>query len=113
MRVSLARALVTRPRLLLLDEPFAALDEITRARLDDQLRELWSELGMTVLFVTHSINEAAYLADRVVVFSRRPARIVADRALDLPAARSMGLRVTTEFAREVRALHEALEQGGG
>ncbi|AUX45292.1 ABC transporter ATP-binding protein [Sorangium cellulosum] len=112
MRVSLARALVTRPRLLLLDEPFAALDELTRTRLDDQLRALWTELGMTVLFVTHSITEAAYLAERAVVLSPRPARIVADHTLDLPAARTAALRTEPAFAREVRALAEALERGG-
>ncbi|WP_437934592.1 ABC transporter ATP-binding protein [Sorangium sp. So ce341] len=112
MRVSLARAMVTRPRLLLLDEPFAALDELTRSRLDDQLRALWAELGMTVLFVTHSITEAAYLAERAVVLSPRPARIVADRTLALPAARTAALRTEPAFAREVRALQEALESGG-
>ncbi|WP_437596284.1 ABC transporter ATP-binding protein [Sorangium sp. So ce590] len=112
MRVSLARAMVTRPRLLLLDEPFAALDELTRSRLDDQLRALWAELGMTVLFVTHSITEAAYLAERAVVLSPRPARIVADRALSLPAERTAALRTEPAFAREVRALQEALERGG-
>ncbi|WP_437500001.1 ABC transporter ATP-binding protein [Sorangium sp. So ce1099] len=112
MRVSLARAMVTRPRLLLLDEPFAALDELTRSRLDDQLRALWAELGMTVLFVTHSITEAAYLAERAVVLSPRPARIVADRALELPAERTAALRTEPAFAREVRALQEALERGG-
>lgn len=112
MRVSLARAMVTRPRLLLLDEPFAALDELTRSRLDDQLRALWTELGMTVLFVTHSIIEAAYLAERAVVLSPRPARIVADRTLALPAERTAALRTEPAFAREVRALQEALERGG-
>lgn len=112
MRVSLARAMVTRPRLLLLDEPFAALDELTRSRLDDQLRALWAELGMTVLFVTHSITEAAYLAQRAVVLSARPARVVADRALALPDERTPALRTEPAFAREVRALHEALESGG-
>jgi NitT/TauT family transport system ATP-binding protein len=111
MRVSLARALVTRPRLLLLDEPFAALDELTRQRLDDQLRELWLSLGMTVLFVTHSITEAAYLADRAVVFSPRPARIVADRRLDLPRHRTGPLRTEASFARESRVLYDALEKG--
>ncbi|WP_437660815.1 ABC transporter ATP-binding protein [Sorangium sp. So ce1182] len=112
MRVSLARAMVTRPRLLLLDEPFAALDELTRGRLDDQLRALWAELGMTVLFVTHSIIEAAYLAERAVVLSPRPARVVADRALELPEERTAALRTEPAFAREVRALQEALERGG-
>ncbi|WP_437522146.1 ABC transporter ATP-binding protein [Sorangium sp. So ce726] len=112
MRVSLARALVTRPRLLLLDEPFAALDELTRSRLDDELRALWAELGMTVLFVTHSITEAAYLAERAVVLSPRPARVVADRTLALPDKRTAALRTEPAFAREVRALQEALESGG-
>ncbi|WP_437874829.1 ABC transporter ATP-binding protein [Sorangium sp. So ce513] len=112
MRVSLARAMVTRPRLLLLDEPFAALDELTRSRLDDQLRALWAELGMTVIFVTHSITEAAYLAQRAVVLSARPARVVADRALALPDERTPSLRTEPAFAREVRALQEALESGG-
>src|SRR5438270_336146 len=78
MRVSLARALVTEPRLLLLDEPFAALDEITRFHLDAQLRELWLKRGMTVIFVTHSISEAAFLADRAVVMSKRAGSITLD-----------------------------------
>lgn len=112
MRVSLARALITRPRLLLLDEPFAALDELTRQRLDDQLRALWLSLGMTVLFVTHSITEAAYLAERAIVFSPRPARVVADHRVDLPRERAGALRTEATFAREARALYDALEQGG-
>lgn len=109
MRVSLARALVTRPRVLLLDEPFAALDELTRNRLDDRLRSLWRERETTVIFVTHSITEAAYLAERAVVFSRRPARVVADHALDLPPERAPALRGEAQFARQVRKLQEALE----
>ena len=112
MRVSLARALVTRPRLLLLDEPFAALDELTRARLDDELRALWIDLGMTVLFVTHSITEAAYLAERAIVFSPRPGRIVADHRVDLPRRRSAATRTDAAFAREARILFDALEKGG-
>ena len=111
MRVSLARALVTRPRLLLLDEPFAALDELTRNRLDDQLLALWKELGMTVLFVTHSLSEAAYLAERVLVLSRRPARVMLDRNLDLPRERFPALRADPTFAREMGLLLQALEQG--
>src|SRR6218665_420884 len=103
MRVSLARALVTRPRLLLLDEPFAALD--------DQLRALGKELGMTVLFVTHSLSEAAYLAERVVVLSRRPARVMLDRSLELPAERGPSLRAEPGFAHELGLLLRALERG--
>jgi NitT/TauT family transport system ATP-binding protein len=112
MRVSLARALVTHPRLLLLDEPFAALDELTRHRLDDQLRALWLAQGMTVLFVTHSITEAAYLADRAVVFSPRPARIVADLRVDLPRERSSAIRTGATFQEILRALFDALSGGG-
>jgi NitT/TauT family transport system ATP-binding protein len=113
MRVSLARALVTHPRLLLLDEPFAALDELTRLRLDDQLRALWLAQGMTVLFVTHSITEAAYLAERAVVFSPRPARVVADVRIDLPRERDTRTRTEAAFARATRVLFEGLERGGG
>lgn len=113
MRVSLARALVTDPELLLLDEPFAALDELTRQRLDDQLRALWRTRGMTVVFVTHSVDEAAYLAERAIVFSTRPARIVADRALALPAERTLALRGEPAFAAEARVLRDALEEGDG
>jgi NitT/TauT family transport system ATP-binding protein len=112
MRVSLARALVTQPALLLLDEPFAALDEMTRQRLDDQLRELWAKLGMTVVFVTHSVDEAAYLAERAVVFSQRPARVVEDRTLALPAERTVALRSEPAFAAEAARLRTALERGG-
>jgi NitT/TauT family transport system ATP-binding protein len=112
MRASLARALVTRPRLLLLDEPFAALDEITRQALDEQLRALWAESGMTVLFVTHSIAEAAFLAERAVVLSARPARVVLEHRLDLPAQRLAELRAEPRFARETGILFEALRRGG-
>ena len=111
MRVSLARALVTDPELLLLDEPFAALDEITRQHLDDQLRSLWSRRRMTVIFVTHSIIEAAFLADRAIVLTRRPARVVVDHRLDLPVDRDAALRTDPLFAREMRRLFEALEAG--
>lgn len=108
MRASLARALVTDPSLFLLDEPFAALDEITRHRLDEQLRDLWSRRRMTVIFVTHSINEAVFLADRSIVLSRRPGRVLLDRRIELPAQRTEALRTTADFAREAHALHVAL-----
>jgi len=111
MRASLARALVSKPRLLLLDEPFAALDEITRQRLDDQLRALHAALGLTILFVTHSIAEATYLADRAIVFSKRPATIVLDRTVELPADRGAAIRGDAAFARELRLLQEGLERG--
>ena len=110
MRVSLARALVTEPRLLLLDEPFAALDEITRFRLDIQLRELWRDRGMTVVFVTHSISEAAFLANRAVVLARRRGRIKLDRRLDLPTERSNELRVDPRLAAEMKILLGAMEE---
>lgn len=111
MRVSLARAMVTDPKLLLLDEPFAALDEITRHRLDEQLRALWAVRGMTVLFVTHSTTEAVYLAQRAIVMSARPGRIVEDHRIELPPHRDASLRGTAAFARETRVLYDALERG--
>jgi NitT/TauT family transport system ATP-binding protein len=111
MRVSLARAIVTNPSLLLLDEPFAALDEITRQRLDEELLQLWARRGMTVLFVTHSTTEAVFLAQRAIVMTRRPGRIIADHRIDLPAERPGAIRATPEFARETRVLYEALERG--
>ena len=111
MRASLARALVTEPRLLLLDEPFAALDELTRMALDDELRRLWREAGLTVLFVTHSIAEAAYLAERVVVLSRRPAQMVLDHRVALPAERTAALRAEPAFGHETGVLQEALRRG--
>jgi NitT/TauT family transport system ATP-binding protein len=110
MRVSLARALVTEPRLLLLDEPFAALDEITRFRLDVQLRELWAARGMTVVFVTHAISEAAFLADRAIVLARRGGGIKLDRRLELPAERTNDLRTDPAFGREMKALLSAMEE---
>jgi NitT/TauT family transport system ATP-binding protein len=110
MRVSLARALVTQPRLLLLDEPFAALDEITRFHLDVQLRELWQRRAMTVIFVTHSVSEAAFLANRAVVLGRHGAAIKLDRRLDLPTTRNNELRGDPKLGQEIRLLLGAIEE---
>ena len=110
MRVSLARALVTEPRLLLLDEPFAALDEITRFHLDVQLRELWQRRGMTVIFVTHSVSEAAFLANRAVVLGRSGGAIKLDRRLELPAVRNNELRGDPRLGQEMRLLLGAIEE---
>ncbi len=110
MRVSLARALVTEPRLLLLDEPFAALDEITRFRLDVQLRELWASRRMTVIFVTHSISEAAFLADRAVVLTRRAGHIKLDHRLTLPESRTNELRTDPRLASQMKVLMHAMEE---
>lgn len=98
MRVSLARALVTRPDLLLMDEPFGALDDITRQRLNDELMVLWERDQFTALFVTHNVSEAVFLANRVVVMSPRPGRIVADHPIPFPHPRDPSLRTTPEFA---------------
>jgi len=110
MRASLARALVTKPRLLLLDEPFAALDEITRFRLDTQLRELWRTRGITVVFVTHSISEAAFLANRAVVLTKRGGGIKLDRRLDLPLERNDDLRMDPRLGHEMKVLLSAMEE---
>ena len=110
MRVSLARALVTEPQLLLLDEPFAALDEITRFHLDVQLRELWRERRMTVVFVTHSISEAAFLADRAVVMGKRGGNVTLDRTMALPEERTNELRADPRLGLEMKMLLGAIEE---
>jgi NitT/TauT family transport system ATP-binding protein len=110
MRVSLARAMVTEPRLLLMDEPFAALDEITRFHLEVQLRELWQRRGMTVIFVTHSISEAAFLANRAIVLARRRGSIRLDRRIDLPQTRGDDLRTDPRLGQEMKLLMGAMEE---
>ncbi|MGB3613400.1 MAG: ABC transporter ATP-binding protein, partial [Elainellaceae cyanobacterium] len=94
MRVSIARALVTQPDVLLLDEPFGALDEITRSQLNDELLKLWHEKQWTVVFVTHSIYEAVYLSTQVVVMGANPGRVVATVPIEVPYPRSQALRTT-------------------
>ncbi|MGB8839720.1 MAG: ABC transporter ATP-binding protein [Aliidongia sp.] len=107
MRVSIARALVTAPRLLLMDEPFAALDEITRLRLNDDLLELWQQQQFTAVFVTHSVFESVYLANRIVVMSARPGRIAADIPIDAPYPREE-FRLSPDYARQCAEVSAAL-----
>lgn len=101
MRVSLARALVTGPDLLLLDEPFAALDDMLRQRLNEELHQLWCDQRWTAMFVTHNVAEAAFLAQRVFVMARDPGRIAAEVAVPFPSPRDVELRAAPEFARLV------------
>jgi NitT/TauT family transport system ATP-binding protein len=111
MRVSLARALVTEPRLLLLDEPFAALDEITRRALADDVLALWAASRPAIVFVTHNVEEAVYMASRVVVMSRGPGRIVGDFAVAGPMPRPAHFRTEPAFRATVEAVSDALGQG--
>jgi NitT/TauT family transport system ATP-binding protein len=107
-RVNLARALVTDPQLLLLDEPFAALDAITRETMQNELLSIWEQTRKTVLMVTHQIDEAVLLSDRVIVFSNRPARIVAEIKVPLPRPRTEEARFNPEFDDLVRRIFDAI-----
>jgi len=109
MRTSIARALVTEPSLLLMDEPFGALDEITRNRLDRDVRELWSRRRLTVLFVTHSIYEAVFLSTRVVVMSPRPGSVAGELRIDPGQPRDDAFRLSTRFAAWCNALSALLD----
>ena len=112
-RVSIARALGFEPKLLMMDEPFGALDEITRDRLNEQLLRLWERERRTVIFVTHSIPEAVFLSSRIVVMSPRPGRIVQVIESDLPADRTLDVRETPRFVELAHRVRVALREGHG
>lgn len=111
-RVAIARALVTGPSILLMDEPFGALDEITRDHMNQELLRIWAATSTTIIFVTHSIPEAVYLSGRVFVFSPRPGRIAEEVAIGLPWPRQQTMKDTPEFSRYTSAVRRALAQGG-
>jgi NitT/TauT family transport system ATP-binding protein len=108
MRVSIARAIASHPKLILMDEPFAALDELTRHALNDDLLKLWREDELTVIFVTHSVFESAYLSSRVAVMTPRPGQIETEIALDRPGARDAQFRLSPEFASSAGKVSAAL-----
>ncbi len=108
MRVSIARGLVTQPDLLLMDEPFGALDEITRHKLDADLLDLWRKKKLTVIFVTHSIHEAVFLSSRVVMMAARPGRVVEEFRIDAPYPRTADFMVSPEFSRYAKVLQDSL-----
>jgi NitT/TauT family transport system ATP-binding protein len=113
MRVSIARALVTEPKLLLMDEPFAALDEITRFKLNNDLLQVWQATGTTVIFVTHSVFESVYLSNRILVMSPRPGRISGELAIEAAYPRDQNFRTSAEYAAYCRRTSTALAQAIG
>lgn len=113
MRVSIARALVTNPRLILMDEPFAALDEITRFKLNNDLLHLKAKTGCTVIFVTHSVFESVFLSDRVVVMAARPGRVIHELEVDQPYPRDEEFRTSAEYAAHCRSASDALQAAIG
>jgi NitT/TauT family transport system ATP-binding protein len=110
MRVSIARALVTRPRVLLMDEPFASLDEITRFRLDNDLLALWASQRWTVVFVTHSVFESVYLSTRIAVMTPRPGRVAGEIAIEGPTPRDEGFRTSPLYAHYCRQVSARLSE---
>ncbi|MGC3937442.1 ABC transporter ATP-binding protein [Roseobacter sp. EG26] len=113
MRVSIARAMVTRPRLILMDEPFAALDEITRFKLNNDLLKLKDAFGCTVVFVTHSVFESVFLSNRIVIMAARPGRVVTELSVDAPYPRNEDFRTSTEYAGYTRQTADALRLAMG
>ncbi len=113
MRVSIARALVTEPKLLLMDEPFAALDEITRQKLNDDVLSLWKATGITVIFVTHSVFESAFLANRIVVMKARPGRVHADFPIQTSLERDAHYRTSEEYRQVCEKVSNALLEAMG
>jgi len=113
MRVSIARGLVTEPDLLLMDEPFGALDEITRHKLDADLLELWRKKKLTVIFVTHSIHEAVFLSSRVIMMAARPGRVVEQFTIDEPYPRTPDFMVSPQFSRYAKQLQDSLLRASG
>ncbi len=109
-RVAIARALVTRPRILLMDEPFGALDEITRDNLNEELLRIWTETGTTILFVTHSIPEAVFLGQKVLLLAAHPGRVKEYMTVDLPYPRQLPVRDTVEFIKITAHLRKMLEE---
>jgi NitT/TauT family transport system ATP-binding protein len=107
-RVSIARALVSAPRILLMDEPFGALDEITRDRLNEELRRIWQETRTTILFVTHSVYESVFLSEHVLVLAANPGRVKKLVSIDLPKERNLGIRETEPFVRLAAHLRTVL-----
>ena len=110
-RVSIARALVSNPKILLMDEPFAALDEITRDRLNEELRRIWKQTGVTILFVTHGIYEAAYLGQRVLMLAANPGRVKEFVPVELPEDRTLRIRESREFVELAGRLRSSMEGG--
>ncbi len=113
MRVSIARAMVTRPKLLLMDEPFAALDEMTRIKLNNDVLALWQEHQLTVVFVTHSVYESVYLSSRILVMAARPGRVIDEISIDAPYPRDEEFRTSTQYGVYCRQLSKSLRDAAG